>query len=60
MRRVGSAGRGKRGMLRGGEGRGRGEDKERLIKLRVPRDVAFTRPNLPQKHICSAKVPTDS
>lgn len=42
---------------RGGGGR---KDKERLIKLRVPRDVPFTRSNLPQKHICSAKVPTDS
>jgi len=35
-------------------------DKGRLIKLRVPHDVAFTRPNLPRKHICSGKVPTDS
>lgn len=34
-------------------------DKGRLIKLRVPHDVAFTRPNLPRKHICSGKVPTD-
>lgn len=36
---------------------GGGGDKGRLIKLRVPRDVAFTRPNLPRKHICSGKVP---
>lgn len=47
------AGRGKRG-----KGTPRG-DKGKLIKLRVPHDLAFTRPNLPRKHICSGKVPTD-
>lgn len=38
---------------------GRGGDEGRLIKLRVPHDVAFTRPNLPRKHICSEKVSAD-
>jgi len=47
----GNAGKGRRKGKRG--------DKGKLIKLRVPHDVAFTRPNLPRKHICSGKVPAD-
>jgi len=45
---------GRRGGRQAGRKEG-GTGEERLIKLRVPRDVAFTRPNLPRKHICSGK-----
>lgn len=48
--------RGPRETREGDGERGQGG---RLIKLRVPHDVAFTRPNLPRKHICSGKVPAD-